>query len=52
MPDFNGFWVEELFTPQDFSTKIKVLYQGRKYQVNLGQRALFPIASDKHIIPL
>ena len=53
MPDFNGFWVEELFTPQRLQYQNKeVLYQGRKYQVaNLGQRALFPIASDNHIIP-
>ena len=53
MPDFNGFWVEELFTPQRLQYQNKeVLYKGRKYQVaNLGQRALFPIASDKHIIP-
>ena len=53
MPDFIGFWVEELFTPQRLQYQNKeVFYQGRKYQVaNLGQRALFPIASDKHIIP-
>ena len=53
MPDFNGFWVEEIFTPQRLQYQNKnVLFQGRKYQVaNLGQRALFPIASDKHIIP-
>ena len=53
MPDFNGFWVEEIFTPQRLQYQNKnVLYQGRKYQVaNLGQRALFPIASSQHIIP-
>ena len=53
MPDFNGFWVEEIFTPQRLQYQNKnVMYQGRKYQVaNLGQRALFPIAADKHIIP-
>ena len=53
MPDFNGFWVEEIFTPQRLQYQSKnVLFQGRKYQVaNLGQRALFPIASDQHIIP-
>ena len=53
MPDFNGFWVEEIFTPQRLQYQNKnVLFQGRKYQVaNLGQRALFPIAADKHIIP-
>ncbi|MFL3007196.1 MAG: BatD family protein, partial [Candidatus Neomarinimicrobiota bacterium] len=43
MPDFNGFWVEEIFTPQRLQYQNKtVLFQGRKYQVaNLGQRALF-----------
>ena len=53
MPDFNGFWVEEIFTPQRLQYQNKnVLFQGRKYQVaNLGQRALFPIAADRHIIP-
>ena len=53
MPDFNGFWVEEIFTPQRLQYQNKnVLFQGRRYQVaNLGQRALFPIAADKHIIP-
>ena len=54
MPDFNGFWVEEIFTPQRLQYQSKnVLFRGRKYQVaNLGQRALFPIASDQHIIPI
>ena len=53
MPDFNGFWVEEIFTPQRLQYQKKnALFQGKKYQVaNLGQRALFPIAADKHIIP-
>ena len=53
MPDFNGFWVEEIFTPQRLQYQNKsVLYQGRKYQVaNLGKRALFPIASAEHVIP-
>ena len=53
MPDFNGFWVEEIFTPQRLQYQSKnVLFEGRKYQVaNLGQRALFPIASSQHIIP-
>ena len=53
MPDFNGFWVEEIFTPQRLQYQNKnVLFQGRKYQVaNLGQRALFPIAADQHTIP-
>ena len=26
MPDFNGFWVEELFTPQGYNIKIKKYY--------------------------
>ncbi len=53
MPEFNGFWVEELFTPQRLQYQNKdVLYEGRKFKVaNLGQRALFPIASDQHMIP-
>ena len=53
MPDFNGFWVEELFTPQRLQYQNKeITYQGRKYHVaNLGQRALFPITSEKHTIP-
>ena len=53
MPDFNGFWVEEIFTPQRLQYQNKsVLYQGRKYQVAiLGKRALFPIASAEHVIP-
>ena len=53
LPDFNGFWVEEIFTPQRLQYQNKtVLFKGQKYQVaNLGQRALFPIASDQHIIP-
>ena len=48
MPDFIGFWAEEIFTPQrlQFQTQV-VTYKGMKYQVaNLGERALFPIASD------
>ena len=53
MPEFNGFWVEELFTPQRLQYQNKdVLYKGRKFKVaNLGQRALFPISSDQHMIP-
>ena len=53
MPDFNGFWVEEIFSPQRLQYQKKnVIYDGRKYQVaNLGQRALFPIPSDQHLIP-
>ncbi|MBA65820.1 MAG: hypothetical protein CMG55_08470 [Candidatus Marinimicrobia bacterium] len=53
MPDFNGFWVEEIFTPQRLQyQKQNVIFKGIEYQVaNLGQRALFPISSEKHIIP-
>ena len=53
MPEFNGFWVEEIFTPQRLQYQNKnVIHEGIKYQVaNLGQRALFPISSDEHIIP-
>jgi len=53
MPDFKGFWTEELYTPQRFQYQSKeVTVKGLRYQVaNLGQRALFPIASDKHEIP-
>ena len=53
MPNFKGFWVEELFTPQrlQYQSK-KIRINGVDYQVaNLGQRALFPIAPDDHIIP-
>ena len=53
MPNFKGFWVEELFTPQrlQYQSK-KIRINGVDYQVaNLGQRALFPIASDDHVIP-
>ncbi len=53
MPNFKGFWVEELFNPQrlQYQSK-KIRINGIDYQVaNLGQRALFPIASDNHEIP-
>ena len=53
MPDFKGFWAEEIYTPQQlkFQAQEEVL-NGVKYQVaNLGQRALFPISSDEHKIP-
>ena len=42
MPDFNGFWVEELFTPQRLQYQNKeITYQGRKYHVaNLGQKSI------------
>ena len=53
MPDFNGFWVEEIFTPQRLQyQKQNVIIEGIKYQVaNLGQRALFPMPSDQHTVP-
>jgi len=53
MPDFKGFWTEELYTPQRLQFQSKeVTIKGIRYQVaNLGQRALFPIASDKYEIP-
>jgi len=53
MPDFKGFWVEEIFTPKrlQYQAQQEVI-NGIKYHVaNLGQRALFPIPSDKHAIP-
>jgi len=52
MPDFRGFWVEELFNPQrlKYQKKIEII-NGIKYQVaNLGQRALFPMPSKEHIV--
>ena len=53
MPDFKGFWTEELFSPQRLQYQSKeVIKKGIRYQVAiLGQRALFPIASDKYEIP-
>jgi len=53
MPDFKGFWVEELHTPQRLQYQTQqITLNGLKYQVaNLGQRALFPIPSDNHKIP-
>ena len=53
MPDFPGFWVEELFNPKrlQYQKKLEVV-NGIKYQVAvLGQRGLFPIGSKKHVIP-
>ena len=51
MPDFPGFWVEDLYTPKRVQYR-NVTIQGVKYQVaNLGQKALFPIPSEKHVIP-
>ena len=53
MPEFKGFWVEEIFTPQRLQYKSKTeTINGVKYQVaNLGQKALFPITSSDLIIP-
>ena len=51
IPDFTGFWVENLFTP-DRLKYTNVNIKGVKYQMaNLGQIALFPIPSDRHPIP-
>ena len=51
LPEFPGFWVEELYTPQRVQYR-NVTIKGVKYQVaNLGQVALFPIPSEKHVIP-
>ena len=53
MPDYKAFWVEEIFTPQQLKFQAqKETINGVKYQVaNLGQRALFPMPSDQHIVP-
>ena len=53
MPNFKGFWAEEIFTPQQLKFQAqKETINGVKYQVaNLGQRALFPMPSDQHYIP-
>ena len=51
VPEFQGFWVENLFSPQRLQYR-NVNLNGVKYQVTtLGQMALFPIPSDKHVIP-
>ena len=53
IPEFPGFWVEDIFTPQKLQYQAQnEIYQGVAYQVaNLGQRALFPIPSDNYLIP-
>ena len=53
MPAFPGFWVEDIFTPQNLQYQAKnEIYKGVHYQVaNLGQRALFPIPSNNYLIP-
>ena len=51
IPDFTGFWVENLFIP-DRLKYTNVNIKGVNYQMaNLGQIALFPIPSDRHLIP-
>ena len=51
IPDFTGFWVENLFIP-DRLKYTNVNIKGVNYQMaNLGQIALFPIPSDQHLIP-
>ncbi|MBJ12897.1 MAG: hypothetical protein CMG62_07480 [Candidatus Marinimicrobia bacterium] len=51
LPEFVGFWVENLFQP-DRLKFVNVNLNGVKYQMAiLGQSALFPIPSDKHIVP-
>ncbi len=51
IPDFTGFWVENLYTPDRLKyTNVNV--KGVNYQMaNLGQIALFPMPSDRHLIP-
>ena len=53
IPEFKGFWVEEIFTPQRLQYNSKLVnINGVSYQVaNLGQRALFPMPSKTHKIP-
>ena len=53
IPEFKGFWVEEIFTPQRLQYNSKLVnINGVSYQVaNLGQRALFPMLSKTHKIP-
>ena len=51
MPEFTGFWVEDIFTPRRLNYKNKII-NGVKYQIaNLGQKALFPMTSDDVTIP-
>ena len=53
MPEYKGFWTEELYTPKQYQYQSKdVVIQGLRYQIiNLGQKALFPISSSEHNIP-
>ena len=51
LPDFDGFWAEELYRPRQVSFK-NVSRSGVRYQVGtLYQVALFPMLGDKHVIP-
>ena len=53
MPDFKGFWVEDIYNPQrlQYNSKTEII-NGIKYQIaNLGQKALFPINPDGLIVP-
>ena len=49
MPDFKGFWVEEIYSPQrlQYNSKTETI-DGIRYQVaNLGQKVLFPISTTE-----
>jgi len=51
MPEFPGFWLEDIYTPQRLNYQKKII-DGISYQVaKLGEKALFPIAYNNHIIP-
>ena len=51
MPEFPGFWIEDIFTPKRLNYQ-QITLKGMRYQVaKLGQKALFPMISDKHSIP-
>ena len=51
MPEFPGFWLEDIYTPQRLNYQKKII-DGISYQVaKLGEKALFPIAYNNHLIP-
>ena len=51
LPEFSGFWAEELYRPRQVSFK-NISRLGVRFQVGmLYQVALFPISGDKHVIP-
>ncbi len=51
IPEFEGFWKENIFSPNSLNFN-SAIYNGLDYQMAiLSQIALFPISSDKHIIP-